>query len=356
MTSEVQHDNISLGKRLHYMNISDIAQKAGVSTATVSRVINNSKRVKPETRDKVLKIIQENDFVPNAIARSLSVQSTSNIGVIFPDIENPFFSGAFYGITKMAEQNHYNVFFFNSDENVEKEQEFLRMVASQHLAGIIITPADNYAVETRMLLEDLERRGIPVVLLDRDIRGGKFSTVLAENEKGAYLAVSQLIREGHEKIAIVEGNPSNRPIYERAKGYRRAMDDHEIPIRGEYMVRGDQKSELAYEMTGRLMNLPEPPTAIFTCNNMMTLGCLRYLTEHGMMIGRDISLIGFDDIGVLRVIDFKLSVVDRSESEMGKIAMRMLLNRLKDPDGERQTVVLPVELILRGSEKLQGRQ
>ncbi|MCC8024531.1 MAG: LacI family transcriptional regulator [Clostridium sp.] len=335
------------------MNISDIAQKAGVSTATVSRVINNSKRVKPDTREKVLKIIQENDFVPSAIARSLSVQSTSNIGVIFPDIENPFFSGAFYGITKVAEQNHYNVFFFNSDENVLKEQEFLRMVVGQHLAGIIITPIDSFAAVTRELLQDLENKGIPVVLLDRDIRGGNFSTVLAENEKGAYLAVSQLIREGHEKIAIIEGMPSNRPIYERSRGYRKAMDDYEIPIRGEYMVRGDQKSDLAYEMTGKLMGLPEPPTAIFTCNNMMTLGCLRYLTEQGLMIGRDISLIGFDDIGALRVIDFKLSVVDRSETEMGKIAMRMLVDRLKDPEGERETEILPVKLILRGSEKLQ---
>ncbi len=197
----------------------------------------------------------------------------------------------------MAEQNHYNVFFFNSDENVLKEQEFLRMVVGQHLAGIIITPIDSFAAVTRELLQDLENKGIPVVLLDRDIRGGNFSTVLAENEKGAYLAVSQLIREGHEKIAIIEGMPSNRPIYERSRGYRKAMDDYEIPIRGEYMVRGDQKSDLAYEMTGKLMGLPEPPTAIFTCNNMMTLGCLRYLTEQGLMIGRDISLIGFDDIG-----------------------------------------------------------
>ncbi len=301
-----------------------------------------------------MKIVEENGFIPSAIARSLSVQSTSNIGVIFPDIENPFFSGAFYGITKIAEQNHYNVFFFNSDENVQKEQDFLRMVESQHLAGIIITPIDNFAVTTRDLLKELEKKGIPVVLLDRDIRGGKFSIVMAENEKGAYQAISQLILEGHEKIAIIEGSPSNRPVYERSKGYRRAMDDHEIPIRGEYMVRGDQKSDLAYQMTGRLMNLPEPPTAIFTCNNMMTLGCLRYLTEHGLQIGKDISLIGFDDIAALRVVDFKLSVVDRSEAEMGRIAMRMLIDRLRDPEAECETEVLPVKLILRGSEKLQN--
>lgn len=326
-----------------------------MSTATVSRVINNSNLVKPKTREKVMKVVEESGFVPSAIARGLSIQATSNIGVIFPDIENPFFSGAFYGITKIAEQNHYHVLFFNSDENVKEEQEFLRMVESQHLAGIIITPIDHFNAETRELLNGLEKKGIPVVLFDRDIRGGKFGIVMAENEKGAYQAVSQLILEGHERIAIIEGSPSIRSVYERSKGYRKAMDDHEIPIRGEYMVRGDQKSELAYQMTSRLMNLSEPPTAIFTCNNMMTLGCLRYLTEQGLMIGRDISLIGFDDIDPLRVIDFKLSVVDRSEAEMGKIAVRMLLERLKTPEADRETVVVPVKLMLRGSEKLQKR-
>lgn len=338
------------------MKISEIARKAGVSTATVSRVINNSNLVKPETREKVMKVVEENGYIPNAIARSLSVQSTSNVGVIFPDIENSFFSGAFYGITKVAEQNHYNVFFCNSDENVRKEQDFLRMVESQHLAGVIITPIDNFNTTTRDLLVSLEEHGTPVVLLDRDIRGGKFSIVMAENEKGAYQAVTQLILEGHERIAIIEGSPSNRPVYERSKGYRRAMDDHEIPIRGEYMVRGDQKSNLAYKMTKQLMSLPEPPTAIFTCNNMMTLGCLRYLTEQGLRIGNDISLIGFDDIAPLRDVAFNLSVVDRSESEMGQIAMRMMMDRLKNPEAECETEIVPVRLILRGSEKLQGKE
>ncbi len=338
------------------MNISDIAQKAGVSTATVSRVINNSKRVSLKTREKVAAVIEENNFVPNAIARSLSVQSTSNIGVIFPDIENPFFSKAFYGVTAVAEQNNYNVIFFNSHEaeSVEKEQEFLKMVKGQQLAGIIITPIDRFAAGTKELLEDLEKSGIPVVLLDRDIKGGNFSIVLAENKRGAYLATEQLIKEGHEKIAIIEGSPAISSVYERSMGYRKAMDHYEIPIRGEYMVRANQRTELAYYMTEKLLNLPDPPTAIFTCNNMMTLDCLRYLTEHKILIGRDISLIGFDDNDVLKAVDFKLSVVDRSESEMGRKAMKMLLKRLTDPSAEIEKEIVPVELILRGSEKFKG--
>jgi LacI family transcriptional regulator len=300
-----------------------------------------------------MRVIEEHEYVPNAIARSLKTQSTFNIGVVFPDIENPFFSGAFYGITKEADRSHYNVFFCNSDENIKKEHDFLQLMESQHLVGLIISPINANDEITRGMLESLEQKGIPVVLLDRDLKGGRFSKVLAENEKGAYLAVTQLIKEGHERIAIIEGNPAIRPVYERAKGYRRAMDDNEVQIRGEYMVRGDNKSELAYELTERLMTLPEPPTAIFSCNNMMTLGCLRYLTEQGIVIGRDISLVGFDEISALRTIDFKLSVVDRSESEMGRSAMKMLLRRINNPESAGETEVVPVKLILRGSEKIQ---
>ncbi|MCD8090768.1 MAG: LacI family transcriptional regulator [Clostridiales bacterium] len=335
------------------MNINDIAQEAGVSTATVSRVINNSKRVSLKTRQRVMEVIEENNFVPSAIARSLSVKSTSNIGVIFPDIENPFFPKVLRGITGVAEQNGYNVFFFDSDESSSKEQEFLRLVKGQQLAGVIITPVDCFSAETKELLEILDADGIPVVLVDRELRGGKFSTVLAENEKGAYMATERLIKEGHTRIAIIEGNPSIKCVYERSKGYRRAMDDYEIPIRGEYMVRGDQKSRLAYEMTKKLMSLPEPPTAIFASNNMMALGCLRYLTEQNLQVGRDISLIGFDSIEVFNVIDFKLSVVDRSETEMGRAAMQMMLKRLADPTSEIETKIIPVELILKGSERIQ---
>lgn len=334
------------------MNIKEIAQKAGVSTATVSRVLNNSTLVKQKTKEQVLRVIDECDYAPSAIAKSLSVQNTHNIGVIFPDIENPFFSGALKGISKVAEQNLYNVFLFNSDETVQREREFLNVVRHQRLDGVIISPTNGYDETIRSVLEGFEKQGIAVVLFDRSLKGGNFSSVAAEDKKGAYMAVKQLIREGHRKIAIIEGDPSNRPVYERTLGYRQAMEEAGIPLRDEYIRKADQKSELAYLATRKLMDLQEPPTAIFTCNNMMTLGCLRYFTENNIVIGKDISLIGFDDIEVLRLIDYKLSVVDRSEQDMGQIAMDMLLERIRQPGRAVRTATVPTELILRGSEKL----
>lgn len=334
------------------MTINDVAKKAGVSTATVSRVLNDSALVKTKTREKIQAVIDECGYTPSAVAKSLSVRSTHNVGVIFPDIENPFFSGALKGVTQIAEKSSYNVFFFNTDETVWREHNFLNIVRAQRLDGVIIAPVDGYDKTTRLLLEEFEQQGIGVILFDRKLDGGSFSSVLTENTNGTYMAVKKLIEEGHRKIALIEGSPSNTPVYERTQGYLQAMTDADIPIRADYILRADQKSELAYQATKSLMESGDPPTAIFACNNMMTLGCLRYFTESGIVIGRDISLIGFDDIETLRLIDYGLSVVDRSEREMGQLAMELLLERLKDPDQVVRTVVVPSHLILRGSEKL----
>ena len=336
------------------MNISDIAKRAGVSTATVSRVLNDSALVKAKTKELVLAVIEECGYTPSAVAKSLSVQATHNVGVIFPDIENPFFSGALRGISHVAEQSLYNVFFFNTDETVWREHNFLNVVRAQRLDGVIISPVDGRDETTRARLEEFERQGIAVVLFDRCLKGGTFSSVLTENKNGTRMAIRQLIAEGHRKIAIIEGILSNTPGYERTQGYLQAMEEAGIPIRKEYMLQADQKSELAYQATKTLMESSDPPTAVFACNNMMTLGCLRYFTEKGIVIGRDISLMGFDDIETLRLIDYGLSVVNRSEREMGQLAMEVLLERLKAPDQAVRTVMVPSYLILRGSERLSG--
>jgi LacI family transcriptional regulator len=336
------------------MNIRDIAQEAGVSTATVSRVLNNSNLVQPKTRERVLKVIESNHYAPSAVAKSLSEQNTHNIGVIFPDIENPFFTRALKGISQVAEQSRYNVFLFNADETAEREREFLDVIRQQRLDGVIISPTNGYDESLRSALEALRAQNVGVVLLDRDLDGADFCCVKAENEKGAYLAVSQLIGEGHDKIAIIEGDPAVLPVNERTAGYLRALDEFQIPVRQEYMMRADMKSELAYRATEKLMRLEQPPTAIFTCNNMMTLGCLRYLTENNLKPGRDISLIGFDDIETLRLIDYKLSVVERSEHEMGRVAMQLLLEQLEQTGSAARVKTVSTKLILRGSEKLGG--
>jgi len=334
------------------MTIDDIAKKAGVSTATVSRVLNNSSSVTKKTRERVQNVIEECGYIPNVLARSLSIQSTRSIAVLVSDIENPYFSQALRGITQVADENDYNVLLLNTDEDLQREHRCLKAVAQQQQpGGIIITPVSYTNQQTGAVLEEFERRGVPVVLLDRLIKGYSFGSILAENRKGAYEAVRELIRAGHTRIAIIRGSEENWPVAERWLGYQDAMKEAGLPIQPEYVCSADQKSRLAYQATGRLMGLSQPPTAIFTCNNSMTLGCLGYLTEHGIHIPQDVSVIGFDEIDDLRRVAYPLSVVDRSPVEMGHLAMKMILSRLADMESAKQTTVIPTRLVLRGSEK-----
>jgi LacI family transcriptional regulator len=274
--------------------------------------------------------------------------------VIFPDIENPFYPRVLTGISQVAEKSQYNVFLFNSDETSRRERQFLEVIRQQRLDGVIIGPADGYNKELISILTGFESQGVGVVLLDRDLDGADFSCVRAENEKGSYLAVRQLLLNGHTRIGMIEGDPIVRPVSERTTGYLQALGEFHIPIISDYIVRSDMKSEMAYWATKKLMDLEEPPTAIFTCNNMITLGCIRYLTDNKIRVGRDISLIGFDEIETFKLIGYNLSVVDRSEHEMGRKAMQLLLERIEHPEIGTRTEIIPTRLILRGSEKLSG--
>ncbi len=336
------------------MNIKVIARATGVSSATVSRVINNSGFVKDETRQKVLDAIKEYNYVPSAVARSLSTRDTSTIGVIIPDIENPFFSSVIRGISDVAEKNNYNILFFGTNETAATEHSFLKTVRSQRLKGVIITPISEFDMETRDYLMGLDSVGIPVVLVDRDIKGTNFDGVFINNIQSAYEGTETLIKAGHKRIAIITGPNTSKPGKERLMGYKKAMKAYKLEVPSEYIAQGDFKVAKAYTKTKELLSLPNPPTAIFTSNNLTTLGCLKYLTEINAQIGKDISVIGFDDIEILKMIDYKLSVIDRDAKLQGQEAMNILLHRLENPQhptGSKR-VILPHSVILRGSERI----
>ena len=335
------------------MNIDDIAKKIGVSNATVSRAINNSGYVKEETRRKIFEVIEQYQYVPNAVARSLSKRDTQSIGVIIPDIENEFFSSIISGISEIAEQNHYNIHFLGSNETLSIEHAFLDTVQEQRVSGVIITPISEQDPITKERLIHLRKNGIPVVLVDRDIDDQTFEGIFVDNVSGAYDGVKELIKAGHRKIAIIEGPETSKPGKERLRGYKKALKEANIELRTEYMVPGDFKIMKSYKGTEQLLNLPDPPTAIFTCNNQTTLGCLKYLTEKRIELGKQISLIGFDDIEALKIIDYKISVIDRDAKQQGREAMWLMLERLKNKEKKEHTRFnIPYQVILRGSERL----
>lgn len=334
------------------MNIRDIAKKVGVSSATVSRVINQSGYVKDETKQKVLAAIEEADFVPNAIARSLSTRDSSSIGVIVPDIANEFFSSVISGMGEIAVNNQYNIVLFDTGEMQEREHQYLQMAEGQRLSGLIITPVSELDMVTRDKLIQFENKGIPVVLVDRNIKNSSLDGVFVENAAAAYKGVESLIHAGHRKIAIITGPSTSMPGKDRLKGYKAALMDYRIELKEEYIVSGDFKIIKAYERTKELLRLPDSPTAIFASNNQTSLGVLKYLTEQKLKMGRDISMVGFDQIESLKIIDYRLSTIERDAKRQGYEAMAMLIDKLshKESKSSGRKIFVPYQVVLRGSE------
>lgn len=348
----IRNGRSAMGKQ--EANIYEIAREAGVSIATVSRVMNHSASVSEKSYQKVMAAVSKFNYVPNGTARSLSTSTSNAIGVVIPDINNPFFPMLLQGITRVADEQGYNIFLFNTDEDSNREHQVLHSMREHRLRGIIITPVSEEDGITLQSLRKFESLGIPVVLLDREVDSRFFDRVVTDDERGVYEAVSELIRLGHRRIAIVTGPKASRPGRERLRGYVRAMQTHGIELRPGYIREGDFKVSRAYEQTVALCRMSEPPTAIFASNNMTTYGCLKAFNELGLRAGREISLIGFDDIDALGWLNYNVSVVNRAVPEMGERAMRLLLQRFEK---ERQTQVgtrdcLPTELILRGSESV----
>ena len=333
-------------------NIYEIAKEAGVSIATVSRVMNRSASVSEKSTRRVMDAVRKLNYVPNSMARSLSTSVSTSIGVVVPDINNPFFSKVLKGVTTVADEKGYQVILYSTDESEDREQKVLHTMREHRLRGIIITPVSEDCKDTLVQLRDFAARSIPVVLLDREVDDSGFDRVVTQDEEGVYRAVCSLLQAGHKRIAIVTGPLHSRPGRERLRGYERALSEFGIPLRQEYVRQGDFRMERAYEETVKLCRLPEPPTAIFSSNNMTTYGCLKAFGQLGLTMGKDIALVGFDDIEALKWLNYNVSVVSRDVYEMGRRAMRLLLDCFEREglSGMGRRDSLPTELILRGSE------
>ena len=336
----------------HEANIYAIAKEAGVSIATVSRVINKSASVSEKSRNRVLEAVRKLNYVPNSAARSLSTSTSSFVGVVIPDINNPFFSMVLQGLTRAADERGLNIFLFNTDENSTREHQVLQSLREHRVCGIIITPVSSTDEETKRRLLEFESLDIPVVLLDRVLQDSDFDRVVTDDEQGSFEAVSAMARLGHRKIAIISGPDDSRPGHERFSGYCRALQENGLPLHPKYIRTGDFMVQRAYEETMILCKMEDPPTAIFSCNNMTTYGCLRAFGELGIQAGKDMALFGFDEIEALGWLNYNISVVNRDVPAMGEQAMRLLMRRFVAEAGEREhsRICLPTNLILRGSE------
>ncbi|GAA0182283.1 LacI family DNA-binding transcriptional regulator [Clostridium sediminicola] len=338
------------------LTIRDIAKLAGVSKSTVSRVLNNTGYVNVDTRRKIEKVIEENDYTPSATARSLSKQETNVIGVIIPEADNPFFGEILKGISDVADKNSLSIIFCNTNNDEEKEKNALRMLKEQRIKGVILTPAtdekliqfDSHNKEFIGLVNALE---VPVVLLDRDIDYNDWDGIFIDNKKGAFDAVNVLIKAGHKKIATITGDLKLKIGRERLEGYKEAFKHHCMEIDERYIFEGDFTTDTAYKLAKRIINMEEPPTAVFTSNNLSNLGFLKAIFETGLRIPEDIAFVGFDNVPLVDIFNINLSVVDRDTEKMGRMAMELLMKRLNDSNDEANSVIISPKLILKGSEK-----
>ncbi len=324
----------------------DVAAHAGVSTATVSRALAvRGSSVSIETRERVLQAVKELDYHPNHLPRNLRRRSSRIFGLVISDIGNPFFTAIARGCEDIAHEHGYRLVLSNTDEDAEREASSLEVMAAERVAGVILASTDQATAPIRRLVAI----GIPVVALDRRIHGLHVDTVKVDNETASYEAVRHLIELGHERIAMVGGPDTVSSVRERADGYRRALRSHRLEIGDHLLRRGDLRESGGYRTTLELLSLAEPPTAIFSANNLTTIGVLRALRERGIRVPSDLSLIGFDDVPAGELVDPPLTVVVQPTYQLGARAAELLLRRVENAEAPVQEVVLSANLTIRAS-------
>lgn len=329
--------------------LKDIATRAGFSVSTVSRVINNKSelyRISKKTRDLILHLADEMNYRPNNLARGLRLKKTHTLGLIIPNISNPFFAHVASMIQTSAYQSGYSLIVCNTDEDLDKEIEQIELLRSKGVDGFIIMPV---GVRFNHIVQLLEAN-IPLVLLDRCIEEIDTNSVVVDNEFGAYQAVEHLIHNGHTHIAIIQGIPNTFTSANRLQGYKSALSNYNISIQENLIAGKDFTKESGYIETKFLLNLDKPPTAIFTTSDLITLGSLEAIFEEKFNIPEDISIVSFDDIDFAPYLISPLTAVHQPKKMMGEIAVKLLIEDIENK-GRRdiKRIVLQTHLIVRKS-------
>ncbi len=326
--------------------INDVASYAGVSRATVSRVLNHNPAVDPTLRDRVLDAVQALGYQPNRAARRLRAQSSNVIGLVISDIQNPYFISVISGVEAAAYAHQMNIVLCNSDEDLAKERIYLDVMEAERVAGLIIVPTHGTAGSD---LNRFQQLGIPVILLDRLIEAMQVDAVKVDNERGAYEAVKHLLDLGCRRVAHISGSPELTTGRDRMQGYYNALAEAHLKPEPRLIRTGDFKTDSGYRLTLDLLDLPAPPDAIFVANNLMTLGALRALRERGVRVPEEMALVGFDDMPWSAEFRSPLTAVSQPTYELGQEAVHLLRRRLAQPDAPVRTVVLNTRLIVRES-------
>lgn len=328
--------------------IKDIARMANVSIATVSRVVNHTGPVAKKTEKRVQDAMKELDYVPNNAARSLVTKSSKIIGVVVADILNPFYAEIIRAVQDRAEEQGYSVISCNTDEDIEKEKLAIQTLLQNQVSGIIMAGGRGKGSYYDEHIIELSKR-IPLVLADEYLEAEHIYSVVCNKSKGAYEAVRYLIGLGHEKIAMITGYADYKPSIEKVKGYKKALKEAGIVCRDEYLKYGDYHMYGGSQNLKQLMNLKEPPTAIFTANDLMAMGAIRELNELGYRVPEDISIIGFDDIIMNAYMVPPLTSVKQEMTKIGHLSVEILNQLFKGEAVKKKKTVIEPTLVIRST-------
>jgi len=333
--------------------VREVAKRAGVSAMTVSRVINGGVGVRPATRGRVEQAIADLDFFPNRIARGLTSSKTGAIGLIVPDLVNPFFTVVLRGAEMVARRAGYRVLLCNTESDLTLERSYIEDMMSHRVEGLIVAPVND---NSRLNLSPLMRRGLPFVLIDRGVPGVDSDLVQADSAAGARRLMQHLTKIGHRRIAFIIGSDDVSTTRERARGYREGLAAAGISVEADLVIQTTVDRIGGYRAMQQILRLESRPTAVFAVNNMTAMGAMETIREAGLSVPQDIALVCFDDVEHLAVLSPFMTVVDQPAEKFGTLAVQLLLERIGGRAGERsRLVVLQPELIVRHSCGVQFR-
>ena len=326
-------------------SIKEIAKEANVSPATVSKALNQRKDISEATRQRIIRIAESHDFVPSSLGRNLKNQRTENIGVIFcresqPLSANPFYSRVLEGIEAELAMNNYNLVLHLLPNDYTGT--LPKMLREGQVDGVILA-----GVLRPDFIQRLRNLSVGAVLVDPKIVINDFSQILIDNEHGAFQAVEHLIRCGHKRIGFISGNLDRLSFIERFKGYKKALQYYKIEFEQELVQSGGL--EQGYEHTRKLIQMDNPPTAIFAANDINAIYGYKAVKDSGLRIPEDISVIGFDDIELAKISSPPLSTIRVYKEEMGSIAVRILLQIINNELGKPVITLVPTKLVERES-------
>lgn len=322
----------------------DIARLARVSTSTVSHVINNSRFVSEEIREKVLRVVKELNYTPSALARSLKVNETKTIGMLVTATSNPFFAEVMAGVELYCQQHHYNLIIATTNGDNERLQHHLQMLIQRKVDGLLLMCGDaRFSASSNLKIP------LPLVVVDWWFTELNADKIFENSAFGGYLATKALIDAGHQKIGIITGNLTKSLAQNRLEGYKQALTEANITINPHWIVQSHFDFEGGILGMNSLLAQEEHPTAVFASSDTIAVGAYQAIWQAGLSIPHDISIIGYDDIELAKYLSPPLSTISQPKSELGKLAVETLLKRIRSESTEFQTIMLEPELVIRNS-------